>query len=172
MEEPEADVSDFEVAVELYNKHHDDKVALDEDGEFENMDDYEKVRQFGVELSEDLNTLTIKAIDRDGTLYYPNVIGVDNLSGMYILEKPIISDVVLTRGWSETDTEVEETPAVRSVSKSRTAYKVAPEYKPNLMKYSKRSVFEKTEKRNTVKVDYKFVSYDQLMMNLEKFKNR
>ena len=128
--------------------------------------------EFGVELSEDLNTLTIKAIDRNGTLYYPNVIGVDNLSGMYILEKPIISDVVLTRGWSETDTEVEETPALRSVSKSRTAYKVAPEYKPNLMKYSKRSVFEKTEKRNTVKVDYKFVSYDQLMINLENFKNR
>ena len=128
--------------------------------------------EFGVELSEDLNTLTIKAIDRDGTLYYPNVIGIDNMSGMYILEKPIISDVVLTRGWTGTDTEVEETPAVRSVLKSRAAYKVSPEYKPELIKFSARSRFEKPEQRKSVNVDYKFVTYDQLMINLENFKNR
>ena len=52
MEEPSADISDYAAAVELYNKHHDDKMTLDEDGEFEDMNAYEKVRQFGVELSE------------------------------------------------------------------------------------------------------------------------
>jgi hypothetical protein len=58
------------------------------------------------------------------------------------------------------------------VSKSRAAYKVSPEYKPELIKFSARSGFEKPEQRKSVNVDYKFVTYDQLMINLENFKNR
>ena len=52
MEEPYADVSNNEAAVELYNKYHEDSVELDEDGEFEDMETEEKVRKFGKELAD------------------------------------------------------------------------------------------------------------------------
>ena len=99
------------------------------------------------------------------------IIGVDNLSG-YILQKPIISDVVLTRGWTEDEPEVDETPAVRSSSIRKSAYLVSTEYKPKLIKYAKRSIFEKPEQRTTVTIDYTPMTYEQLMINLEKYKNR
>ena len=52
MEEPYADVYNNEAAVELYNNYHEDSVELDEDGEFEDMETEEKVREFGKELAD------------------------------------------------------------------------------------------------------------------------
>ena len=53
---------------------------------------------FNVEYSEDFQTLTIKAIEGNGVKYYPNVIGQDSQTGRYMLDYPIVSDVVLTKG--------------------------------------------------------------------------
>lgn len=53
---------------------------------------------FDVEVSDDYNTLTIKAIERNGIRYYPNVIGQDSQTGRYLLNNPIVSEVVLTKG--------------------------------------------------------------------------
>ncbi len=52
MDEPYASIWDNETAVELYNNNHEDQIELDEDGEFENLDDESKVMNFGKELAE------------------------------------------------------------------------------------------------------------------------
>ena len=126
--------------------------------------------EFPVELSEDLNTLTIKGYVANETKYYPNLVGEDYniLYGtIYILEKPIVSDVVLTRGWNGDDNV--NRPATRSASWGNKAYPVNPDGKPALVKYSQRTKFEKPVQ--TRKIDYKFQSYEQILENLEKYKN-
>lgn len=52
MDEPYASIWDNETAVELYNDTHEEHIELDEDGEFENLDDESKVMDFGKELAE------------------------------------------------------------------------------------------------------------------------
>ena len=54
---------------------------------------------FDVVYSEEDDKLTIMpiAIEEDA-LYYPNVIGQDSMTGTYLLNNPIVSEVVLTRG--------------------------------------------------------------------------
>lgn len=95
--------------------------------------------EFAVEMSDDKNTLTIKGFEHNGAVYYPNVIGVDPKSSPgYVFDKPIISDVVLTRGWTGSGTGGQAAvPATRSASWGRSAYPVTPTFKPNLIKYSK-----------------------------------
>jgi hypothetical protein len=125
--------------------------------------------EFPVELSEDKNTITIKGFEANGTTYYPNVIGEDYspLTGsVYILEKPIISDVVLTRGWVEEDVPV---PATKSVKMGQTVNAVDPIDATHLVKYGKRTRFEKMGR--VEKIDYKLIPYEQLMQNLEKYKS-
>lgn len=61
---------------------------------------------FPLEVSEDRNTITIKPFvytDKEGneTTFYPNMIGIDNSMMMTILEYPVVSEVVLTRGWTD-----------------------------------------------------------------------
>ena len=54
---------------------------------------------FDVEYNSDFTQLTIKAIEgTDGAKYYPNVIGQDSQTGRYMLDYPIVSEVVLTKG--------------------------------------------------------------------------
>ena len=96
MEEPSADISDYEAAVELYNKHHDEKVALDGDGEFENMDDYEKVRQFGVELSEIYHGSMSEVRPIDGTREQYTTQGLQHL-------REIALTVPTIESWNESD---------------------------------------------------------------------
>ena len=123
--------------------------------------------EFPVELSEDMNTITIKGFEANGTKYYPNVIGEDysQLTGtVYILEKPIISDVVLTRGWTD-----EPAVATRSAKKGQSMNAVDPIDATHLVKYGKRSKFEKMGR--VEKVDFKFIPYNDLMQNLEKYKS-
>ena len=73
---------------------------------------------FPVELSSDKQELTIKPLtDEAGEKYYPNLIGSDPTTGMYILDYPIISDVKLTKGWTETSSsKVSAKSAAPSVS--------------------------------------------------------
>ena len=83
---------------------------------------------FDVVLSEDKNTLTIKAIERDGVKYYPNVIGQDTSMGTlsYLLNIPIVSEVVLTRGHSaEAQTSARRSAAKSYVSPQAEALKIA-----------------------------------------------
>lgn len=125
--------------------------------------------EFPVEMSADKNTIVIKGFEANGIKYYPNVIGEDysQLTGtVYILEKPIISDVVLTRGWTD---EPAETPATRAIKGAQKMNAVDPIDATHLVKYGKRTKFEKMGA--VKKVDYEFIPYEQLMQNLEKYKN-
>lgn len=98
---------------------------------------------FPVEYDKEKDQITIKPFlfdgDGDGTAeeYYPNVIGIDSKTGGSILENPIVSEIVLTRGWDEPEKEqssvrysagnvpVEgEFPTV--IYKDRTVLKAAP----------------------------------------------
>lgn len=126
--------------------------------------------EFPVVLSEDKNTITIKGYQANGETYYPNLIGEDYsiMTGtVYILDYPIVSDVVLTRGWDGGKT-VDQTAATKSASWGMRAFPVRPDGKPTLGKYGKRTRFEKPE--TTRKIDYEFRSYDQIMESLEKYK--
>ena len=72
---------------------------------------------FDVEVSDDFNTLTIKAIEgNNGIKYYPNVIGQDSQTGRYLMNNPIVSDVVLTKGHS-----------AQAAAVSKAAVSVAPQ---------------------------------------------
>lgn len=54
---------------------------------------------FPVEISNDKNTIRIKPVYDGAVPYYPNAIGVNQ--GRTELSVPIISEIVLTRGWTE-----------------------------------------------------------------------
>ena len=58
---------------------------------------------FPVTVSEDRNTITISPIEREGVNYYPNMIGIDNSMMQTLLENPVVSEIVLTRGWEGSD---------------------------------------------------------------------
>ena len=63
---------------------------------------------FPVEVSEDWNTITIKPleyVDGEGnrTEFYPQMLGIDYKMSQTILENVVVSDVVLTKGWSEAE---------------------------------------------------------------------
>ena len=58
---------------------------------------------FPVSVSEDRNTIIINPLVlEDGTKMYPNMIGIDSQMGTQ-LQNPVISEIVLTRGWSGSD---------------------------------------------------------------------
>ena len=68
-------------------------------------DSNESYPGFPVEISDDLNTITIKPIVlNDGATdyyYYMNAIGVSQQGGLEIIST-VITDIVLKRGWTET----------------------------------------------------------------------
>ncbi len=55
---------------------------------------------FPVEYDQNKDQITIKPFVYDGVKYYPNIIGFDSLGGS-ILENPVVSEIVLTRGWTD-----------------------------------------------------------------------
>ena len=60
---------------------------------------------FDVLYNEDFSELTIKAIEgTNGDKYYPNVIGQDSQTGRYMLDYPIVSEVVLKKGTTAAQT--------------------------------------------------------------------
>lgn len=78
---------------------------------------------FPVEVSDDRKTITIKPfvyVDADGKEYvmYPQMIGMDNQTLQTILENYVVSEIVLTKGWTEpkADANVATRAASASVS--------------------------------------------------------
>lgn len=60
---------------------------------------------FPVEYDSENDKLTIKPVVYQDVEYYPNVVGIDMQLGGTILENPVVSEVVLTRGWTEPEKE-------------------------------------------------------------------
>lgn len=80
---------------------------------------------FDVELSEDGDTLTIKAkVDSDGNIWYPNLVGYDPTQG-YIVDALVASEIVLTRGWTESSTNSVTTRSASAPSKLNSAHNVS-----------------------------------------------
>ena len=138
---------------------------------------------FPVTLAEDHNTITIHALENAGVKYYPNVVGISEGYGgttTYILENPIISDVVITRGWDEPETpevdpetpgeseggQDQEVPATRSVRSASKA--VSPVGNPQFVTYTGMSDFSSVKER--VVMDGEVVTYEKLQENFEKFR--
>ena len=59
---------------------------------------------FPVEYDEENDVVTIKPFVYNDVNYYPNILGYDTSSGGSILENPVVSEIVLTRGWTEPET--------------------------------------------------------------------
>ena len=123
--------------------------------------------EFPVTLSEDLNTITIHPFVSDKATWYPNVIGeyVNYGSLTYILENPVISEVVLTRGWTEPAPEP-ETPAVKSGS--RNAMGVTPVGNADLVKFTPMTDFKSV--RVPVRMKGEVTTLEKVQENLEKFR--
>ena len=129
---------------------------------------------FPVTLSEDYNTITIHALEYAGIKYYPNVVGIAEGYGgttSYVLENPIISDVVITRGITEQETpetpgEEEQMPAARS---ARTASRgVSPVGTPKFVNYTEMSDFSNVKER--IVMEGEVITYEKLQENFEKFR--
>ena len=126
---------------------------------------------FPVTLSEDHQTITIHALENAGVKYYPNLVGLSEGIGgatTYILENPIISDVVLTKGWVESETpEVEpETPVTRAARSASKA--ISPVGAPEFVKYTDMSDFSSV--RKPVVMEGEVITYEKLQENFEKFR--
>lgn len=94
---------------------------------------------FPVKYDGDKDQLTIEPFVFNKVEYYPNIVGIDPMYGT-ILENPVVSKVVLTRGWNGADKTQSSVKASRgSVAvkgdfpednyKERTELKAAPELK-------------------------------------------
>ena len=120
---------------------------------------------FPVEYDKAKDQIIIKPFIHEGVEYYPNVVGIDSQTGGAILENPVISEVVLTRGWEEPAKQQssvrgsnENVPATGEfptiVYKERTLLKAAPELKEVEMKV----VDEKEFKRRADRMVERFVN--------------
>lgn len=83
---------------------------------------------FPVEVSENWDKITIKPLiytDKNGTqtTLYPQMIGIDNTTGQTILENPVVSEIVLTKGAPDSEKSVARKESVRG----RSARSVQPE---------------------------------------------
>lgn len=124
--------------------------------------------EFPVTISEDHQTITIHPFEEFDALWYPNVIGVSEsaLTGTdYILENPIESAVVLTKGWTEEEVEQEEVPATRASRRSLKG--VSPKNDVEFVKYSDRTNLNGL--REPIVMEGQVITYEKLQENIEKF---
>ena len=101
----------------------------------EGDDPYEHMLAFPVEVSDDRNTIRIKPYIHQNMTFYPNIIGYDPMSGV-LLEYPVVSEVVLSRGVTKSASATSSYAPVQSVKvngtfpdhvyKSITSFDAAP----------------------------------------------
>lgn len=125
--------------------------------------------QFPVEISEDGNTITVKPYVANDDTFYPNMGYISWGSFSTGTYGQIITDIVLTRGWTEENAgEGEQTEAVANDVKYVPAnytnlYNVKPAQKPMPRTVVKAlPTFEK--------VEMKVVSVDEFKANVEKLR--
>lgn len=83
-------------------------------GEYAFLDATAEVPGFPVEVSADYNTITVKPIVAGGENCYMNAIGL--LNGELEIIASVISEIVLTRGWTEPEKPEEAVPAAAPTS--------------------------------------------------------
>jgi hypothetical protein len=138
----------------------------------EDMDDVSKWPNLPVEVSADKQTITIKPFEYEGDTYYPNAYSISSWDGsMSPYNTTIVSDVVLTKGWSEADedtdvaavrknaTELNNGAKVKSVSAAAIEAQSAPK---------SRTVYVE-KKPVTHKIEAKALSMEQSIENMKQF---
>lgn len=126
--------------------------------------------KFPVTLSEDHQTITIHPFEEYDALWYPNVIGVDesSLTGVnYIIENPIVSAVVLTKGWTEPEATENEGEQVTTRTARHMGKGVSPKTDVDFVRFSQRSNF--TGIREPIVMEGEVITLEKLHENIEKF---
>ena len=136
------------------------------------MDNVENWPNIPVEVSADKQTITLKGFEYEGLTYYPNAFSISSWDGsMALYNTTVISDVVLTKGWSEADedtdvaavrknaTELNNGAKVKSVSAAAIEAQSAPK---------SRTVYVE-KKPVTHKIEAKALSMEQSIENMKQF---
>lgn len=114
---------------------------------------------FPIEYDSENDKLTIKPFVYQDVEYYPNVVGIDTQTGETILENPVVSEVVLTRGWTEPEKEQS------SLRPSAGNVQVNGEFPKTVYK-------ERTRLKAPVELkemEYKLVSPDEIKERADKY---
>ena len=138
----------------------------------EDMDDVSKWPNLPVEVAADKQTITIKPFEYEGDTYYPNAYSISSWDGnMSPFNTTIVSEVVLTKGWSEADEDTD----VNAVRKNATELKNAV----NAKSVSNAAIeAQSAPKSRTVyverkpaahKIEAKAVSFEQSIENMKQF---
>ena len=119
------------------------------------------VPTFPVEVSADRNTITIKPLayeDETGkvTMFYPQMIGMDTKTYQSILENPVVSEIVLTRGWKDSSEK-------KSVSRRSTVANVPVAGELPVRNYKQRTSFSEVEQLKVI---------EGTMVSVEQFEER
>ena len=120
---------------------------------------------FPIEVSADKKTITIKPLeytDSEGTttVFYPQMIGIDNQMQQSILENYVVSEVVLTKGWDEKQKSSMSVPATRS------SYVVRPEGDFPVTVYKPRTELNSVPLKQ---IEGSLVTVDQFKERADKF---
>ena len=130
------------------------------------LDNVEAWPNLPVEVSEDKQTITIKSYTLNDVVYYPNLV-YESWGSMYINDTKIISEVVLTKGWSG-----DETPAnVEAASKATVAEgtKVVNGGKVNIVAPKAHTPFAGVKKVAAKRLEGKAVTFEQMNERIQKF---
>ena len=127
--------------------------------------DPDNLPAFPVTVSADRNTITIGAFEYDGVKYYPQMIGFDSSTMGTILENPVVSEIVLTRGWK--DSNKKRSSVSYGASKSVPVKAEFPSYTYKQRTEIEAPVFKKVEGSIVTKEQFK-VKADKFI--IRKFK--
>ena len=131
------------------------------------MDDVNKWPNLPVEVSEDKQTITIKSYTLDDVVYYPNIV-YDYWGSMYLYDTHVVSEIVLTKGWSGE----EATANLSSKIVECEGTKVAPANngaEVNIVTPKARTPFAGVKKVAPKKLEGKAMNFEQINARVQKF---
>ncbi len=132
------------------------------------MDTPSKWPNLPVEVSEDKQTITIKSYTLDDVVYYPNIVYTSSW-GAYLHSTHIVSEVVLTKGWSgeESATNVEAARKVTPAEgKKVTSANGGADI--NIVAPKARTPFAGVKKVAPMKVEGKAINFEMMQENMKK----
>lgn len=118
---------------------------------------------FPVKYDAEKDQITIKPFIFNGEEYYPNMIGFESATGKTIIENPVVSEVVLTRGW-------EESSSTRRLSSRSTSRNVRVDGNLPTVVYKERTRLK--AKPALQQVEYRIVSEDEFRERADGYVSR
>lgn len=147
----------------------------------EDMDNPAKWPNLPVEVSEDGNTITVKALTQDDVTYYPQIVYNSSYYGLnFYTNWNIVSEIVLTRNTASTEEATVSVAATRKAAAQavagegvavKSANGIQIEAQP-AVKSRTAFVGEKAPKIEYKKVEGKALTTEQYQLNLKKFREQ